>query len=851
MVVAALLLARPRASRCRCGRCTPGCHRRTPSRPPPARCCWPRSCSRWAPTAWSGSPSRRCPTGSPPWRPCSPSPASSGSSGEASPAWSSATSSGWSPTPRWRTWASSRSAWPPARRPGCRRRSSPTSPTASSSALLFFLVGGLKEPLGVGRPRTSPGRPCARCPRGWASRWWSASPPPSGCPAWSASGASSSPCYAAWSPAPDRPARRCSASARCSAVARHRRSPRRTRCGCPHRLGRESSDRAAACRRRPRWRRWRRWPWPVARRRSSSRSACCPGRCCGPPSPTPPPITRPGSVTPVSAAVVSIDCGILLPALAPAAGRRVLVLVVDLVDPACAACHYALAWLSLLVGSPSRPSPGWAPAGRRALDVLPAGQPGPVPLRRRRRSPAGLQQADALGSPPARGCRLGRCCSRLAWPTRRRARPAARRDRSSLRAHRDRPAPPPSPRPATSAPGWSPSSWPRCRSSRWSRCAGPASAVAGAVAAARPPRWSRSPCSRWRPPSGSPRPARPFFDAGRRAATARRRPGRPRARSCVARRVRRWPWPACGFKLSLVPFHAWTPEAYDGASAAGRGVPRRRPPRSRRWPRCSWCVQAVAAARGARRSPPSPCWPSLSMTLGNVMALRQDDVVRLLAWSTVAQAGWVILPLAAVSTLGGPGLRAATCSPTSSPPSLAFAVVAADRSCAAPARPAPSSAYGSGAGCCASTRCWPAALAPGPASLAGLPPGVLGARRQGGGAAPGGRRGLWVLGRGRRGQRRARRRGLPALAAGAARQPAAGGGRRRPAERRPRHAGARRRVHAGSDARRAHLRRRSASPALVLDHGSAAPELLARACSAEAAHGRQPGNARRTACTRR
>ena len=50
------------------------------------------------------------------------------------------------------------------------------------SALLFFLVGGLKDRWG--RPTCAPpGRPCVRCPHGWASRWWSASPPPSGSPA--------------------------------------------------------------------------------------------------------------------------------------------------------------------------------------------------------------------------------------------------------------------------------------------------------------------------------------------------------------------------------------------------------------------------------------------------------------------------------------------------------------------------------------------------------------------------------------------------------------------------------------------------------------------------------------------
>ncbi|OLT23555.1 hypothetical protein BJF81_10645 [Ornithinimicrobium sp. CNJ-824] len=41
---------------------------------------------------------------------------------------------------------------------------------------------------------------------------------------------------------------------------------------------------------------------------------------------------------------------------------------------------------------------------------------------------------------------------------------------------------------------------------------------------------------------------------------------------------------------------------------------------------------------------------ALSMTVGNLVALGQVDTVRLLAWSTVAQAGWVLLPLAALSS---------------------------------------------------------------------------------------------------------------------------------------------------------------------------------------------------------
>ncbi|MGO4599078.1 NADH-quinone oxidoreductase subunit N [Terrabacter sp. 2RAF25] len=105
-----------------------------------------------------------------------------------------------------------------------------------------------------------------------------------------------------------------------------------------------------------------------------------------------------------------------------------------------------------------------------------------------------------------------------------------------------------------------------------------------------------------------------------------------------------------GFKLSLVPFHAWTPTAYSGSSV----------------PVATFLatvskIAALAALLVVLRAVAVLGTPalvaiavlaSLSMTLGNVMALRQDDVVRLLAWSTVAQAGWVVLPLVSISALG-------------------------------------------------------------------------------------------------------------------------------------------------------------------------------------------------------
>lgn len=105
-----------------------------------------------------------------------------------------------------------------------------------------------------------------------------------------------------------------------------------------------------------------------------------------------------------------------------------------------------------------------------------------------------------------------------------------------------------------------------------------------------------------------------------------------------------------GFKLSLVPFHAWTPTAYAGSTL----------------PVATFLatvskIGALAALLVFLRAVAVLGTPglvaiavlaALSMTLGNVMALRQHDVVLLLAWSTVAQAGWVVLPLVSVSVLG-------------------------------------------------------------------------------------------------------------------------------------------------------------------------------------------------------
>ncbi|WP_347354496.1 proton-conducting transporter membrane subunit [Intrasporangium sp.] len=174
-----------------------------------------------------------------------------------------------------------------------------------------------------------------------------------------------------------------------------------------------------------------------------------------------------------------------------------------------------------------------------------------------------------------------------------------------------------------------------------------------------------------------------------------------------------------GFKLSLVPFHAWTPTAYAGSTPA---VATFLATVSKIGALAALLVVVQALARlGAPGLLAVAVVSAVTMTLGNVMALRQDDVVRLLAWSTVAQAGWVVLPLVSVSPLGqrSSGIYLLTYVAATL---VAFAVVAHTVQQVG-ARGRGMAAY---AGLWQRSPWQAGALALALTSLAGLPPGVIG-----------------------------------------------------------------------------------------------------------------------------
>ncbi len=105
------------------------------------------------------------------------------------------------------------------------------------------------------------------------------------------------------------------------------------------------------------------------------------------------------------------------------------------------------------------------------------------------------------------------------------------------------------------------------------------------------------------------------------------------------------------FKVSAVPFHIWTPDVYVGAPT----------------PITAWLAVASKGASFAIlvRILYEGLWPlavdwqwivaivaSASMIWGNLAALTQDNVKRMLAYSSIAHAGYVLLGVLAVSRVG-------------------------------------------------------------------------------------------------------------------------------------------------------------------------------------------------------
>ena len=109
-----------------------------------------------------------------------------------------------------------------------------------------------------------------------------------------------------------------------------------------------------------------------------------------------------------------------------------------------------------------------------------------------------------------------------------------------------------------------------------------------------------------------------------------------------------------GFKVSMVPFHFWSPDVYEGAptpiaafisvasKAAGFAVLMR-------------VLLAVFPGVQSYWGPLIAVIAVFTMTLGNTLALAQRNIKRMLAYSSIAQAGYALIGLATLSSAGVAG----------------------------------------------------------------------------------------------------------------------------------------------------------------------------------------------------
>jgi NADH-quinone oxidoreductase subunit N len=115
------------------------------------------------------------------------------------------------------------------------------------------------------------------------------------------------------------------------------------------------------------------------------------------------------------------------------------------------------------------------------------------------------------------------------------------------------------------------------------------------------------------------------------------------------------------FKAAAVPFHFWAPDAYEGAPTPITGF-------------MAAAVKASAFAGWARvfLHPLAPFTPGtaealwvlavLTMTAGNLLAIAQSSVKRMLAYSSIAHAGYLLIGIAAGGDTGGSAVLFYLCS---------------------------------------------------------------------------------------------------------------------------------------------------------------------------------------------
>jgi len=110
-----------------------------------------------------------------------------------------------------------------------------------------------------------------------------------------------------------------------------------------------------------------------------------------------------------------------------------------------------------------------------------------------------------------------------------------------------------------------------------------------------------------------------------------------------------------GFKTASVPFHMWTPDVYQGAPAPITAFMSAGPKAAAFAAFVRIFMEALPALQGE--------WTTLiwimavlTMSVGNIIALVQENIKRMLAYSSIAHAGYVLVAFLAAGELGITGI---------------------------------------------------------------------------------------------------------------------------------------------------------------------------------------------------
>ncbi len=107
-----------------------------------------------------------------------------------------------------------------------------------------------------------------------------------------------------------------------------------------------------------------------------------------------------------------------------------------------------------------------------------------------------------------------------------------------------------------------------------------------------------------------------------------------------------------GFKVAAVPFHAWTPDAYEGAPTPVTAFMSVGPKAASFAALLRIFMEAMGPLKG-QYVLMLGIVAVLTMTLGNIVAISQSNVVRMLAYSTIAHTGYLLVGVASVGAPGG------------------------------------------------------------------------------------------------------------------------------------------------------------------------------------------------------